>query len=89
MKLKSILQIIKCPQCRCTVPVLEHKRVLNFTEGDTTLVCKNCHVRLGVIPFPQWNDLHRQNFEKPAQAIREAQRSQPSRNGDQRRRRRR
>ncbi len=89
MKLKSILQILKCPQCRCVASVLEHKRMLNFTERETTLFCKNCHVRLGIIPFLQWNELHRENFEKPAQALREAQRFQPERNRDRRRRRRR
>lgn len=89
MKLKSILQTIKCPHCRCTVPVLEHKRVLNFTEGDTTLVCKNCHIKLGIIPFIEWNKLQREKFEKPELAVREAKRAEPDGNRDRNRRRRR
>ncbi len=87
MKLKSILQVIKCPDCRSALPVLEHKRVLNFTEGDTTLCCKNCHVKLGIIPFSEWNKLQRENFEKPELAIREAKRAEPNRNRDHDRRR--
>ncbi len=89
MKLKSILQSIKCPQCRSSLPVLEHKRILNFTEGDTTLVCKNCHTKLGIIPFAEWNQLQRDKFEKPELAAREAKRAEPNRNRDRDRRRRR
>lgn len=93
MKLKSILQQIKCPHCRCTAGVLEHKRVLNFTEGETSLYCKNCRVRLGTLPFTEWNQLQRENFEKPELAVREAERVRPDRNRsrerDRRRRRRR
>ncbi len=95
MKLKSILQVIKCSHCRCALPVLEHKRMLNFTEGETTLFCKNCHRRMLVIPFIEWNNLQRENFERPQQVQQEAKRlnananREPQREGDKNRNRRR
>jgi len=77
MKLKSILQVVKCSHCRCAVPLLEHKRMLNFTEGETTLFCKNCHRRIGVILFPEWNRLQREKFEHPELAEQEARKASP------------
>lgn len=82
MKLKSILQTIKCSHCRCALPVLEHKRILNFTEGETTLFCKNCHRKIGMIPFIEWNKLQRDKFEKPELAQQEAKRLNANRGNE-------
>ncbi len=76
MKLKSLQQQLRCPECRRSQSVRETHRMMNFTFGEIVFLCR-CRKKLGEIRFMEWNQLQREAFENPQPAIKE-NRSRPS-----------
>ncbi|MBF0491931.1 MAG: hypothetical protein HQM15_04045 [Deltaproteobacteria bacterium] len=64
MKLKSLHQQLRCPECRRSQNVRETQRLMNFTFGDIIFFCR-CRQKLGEIRFSEWNQLQRESLEKP------------------------